>query len=103
MKGFSSTWRAGFSIFVQHSSVAIKVNDDVGPYFQTKKGLRQGILVSPVFFYIMANMLANLIKSAKEDGQISGLIPTLVDDRLPILQYADDTILFTHNDLAKLI
>jgi hypothetical protein len=90
MKGFSSTWRAGLSIFVQHSSVAIKVNDDVGPYFQTKKGLRQGIMV---FFYIVADILANLIKSAKEDGQISRLIPTLVGDRLPILQYADDTIL----------
>jgi hypothetical protein len=37
-------------------------------------------------------MLAVLIKKAKTDGQIEGVIPHLVDDGLSILQYADDTI-----------
>jgi hypothetical protein len=39
-------------------------------------------------------MLAILINRAKEEGQISGVIPNLVDEGLSILQYADDTILF---------
>jgi hypothetical protein len=39
-------------------------------------------------------MLAILIKRAKDDGQISGVVPHLVDDGLSILQYADDTIIF---------
>ena len=39
MKGFSPEWRALIRNFVQGGSVAIKVNDDVGHYFQTKKGL----------------------------------------------------------------
>jgi hypothetical protein len=43
-------------------------------------------------------MLAILIKRAKNEGQISGVIPNLVDDGLSILQYVDDTILFMkHN------
>jgi hypothetical protein len=37
-------------------------------------------------------MLAVLIKRAKTDGKIEGVIPHLVDDGLSILQYADDTI-----------
>jgi mannosylglycoprotein endo-beta-mannosidase len=37
-KGFSDEWRALINNFVFGGSVAIKVNDDVGRYFQTKKG-----------------------------------------------------------------
>lgn len=48
-------------------------------------------------------MLAIVIGRAKNEGQVSGIIPHLVDDGLSILQYADDTILFMdHNfDQAK--
>jgi hypothetical protein len=42
MKGFSDEWRALINSFVSRGSVAIKVNDDGGRYFQTLKGLRQG-------------------------------------------------------------
>ena len=48
--------------FVSGGSVAIKVNDDVGHYFQTKKGLRQGDSVSPMLFNIVADMLAVMIE-----------------------------------------
>jgi hypothetical protein len=46
-------------------------------------------------------MLAILIKRAKEEGQISGIVPHLVDDEISILQYADDTIIFMDHDLHK--
>jgi hypothetical protein len=46
-------------------------------------------------------MLAILIKIAKSEGQIEGVIPHLVDDGLSIFQYADDTILFMDHDLEK--
>jgi hypothetical protein len=37
----------------------------------------------------------------KMDGQVSGLIPHLVDGDVYILQYADDTIIFLDHDLEK--
>jgi hypothetical protein len=46
-------------------------------------------------------MLAIIIQRAKEDGQVDGLIPHLVDMRVSILQYADDTIIFMENSLEK--
>jgi hypothetical protein len=46
-------------------------------------------------------MLLVLINRAEVDGQISGIVPHLVDDGLSILQYADDTILFMDHDLDK--
>ena len=86
---------------VTGGSVGIKVNDDVGPYFQTKRGLRQGDPMSPILFNIVADMLTLLIKRAKADDQIRGVIPHLVEDGLSILQYADDTIIFIDHDLEQ--
>jgi hypothetical protein len=48
-------------------------------------------------------MLAIMINRAKEDGQVSGLIPHLVDGGVSILQYADDTIIFLEHDLEKAV
>ena len=79
--------------------MGIKVNDEIGPYFQTKRGLRQGDPMSPILFNIVADMLALIINRAKADGQIRGVIPHLLDDGLSILQYVDDTIIFFDHDL----
>ena len=77
------------------------MNDDIGHYFQTHKGLRQGDPMSPILFNIVVDMLAILIGRAKEAGQVGGLVPHLVDAGVTILQYADDTIIFMEHDLAK--
>ena len=79
----------------------MKVNNNVGRYFQTRKGLWQGDSLSPILFNLVADTLAIFITRAKEDGQIQGLIPHLVDGGLSILQYAADTILFMEHDLEQ--
>jgi hypothetical protein len=72
--------------------VGIKINNQVGPNFQTKKELRQGDPLSPLLFNIVVDMLAILIKRPKMEGQIDGL---------SILQYTDDTIIFLEHGLEK--
>jgi hypothetical protein len=42
MKGFSSKWCQWIEQFVTKGSVGIKVNDDIGRYFQTKKRFNIG-------------------------------------------------------------
>ena len=101
MKGFSDEWRALIRNFVSGGSVAIKVDDDIGKYFQTRKGLRQGDPLSPILFNIVADMLAIMIERTMYDGQIEGVIPHLVDGGLSILQYADNIILFMEHDIKK--
>jgi hypothetical protein len=81
--------------------VGIRVNDDIGHNFQTRKGLRQGDPLSPILFNIVVDMLAIIIARAKEVGQIGGLLNHLVEGGISILQYADDTILFMEHDVAK--
>src|SRR6266540_4947971 len=71
MKGFSPKWCSWVKSFISGGSVAINVNNDIGHYFPTKKGLRQGDPLSPLLFNIIADMLPMLIQRAKEQGQIS--------------------------------
>jgi hypothetical protein len=79
MKGFNPKWCERIQNYIAKGSVGIRVNNDIGHYFQTKKGLRQGDPLSPILFNIVDDMLAILIKRAKEDDQVSGLIPHLVE------------------------
>jgi hypothetical protein len=79
IKGFNPKWCKWIQEFISHGSVGIKVNDDIGHYFQTRKGLRQGDPLSLILFNIIADMLAVMINRAKQDGRVSGLIQHLVE------------------------
>ena len=85
------------------NNVGVKTSDQQGAYIQTRKGLRQGDPLSPILFNIVVDMLAVLIARAKDESQIEGIIPHLVDDGLSILQYADDTVIFLSHDTDKAI
>jgi hypothetical protein len=101
MKGFDPKWCDWIPRFIENGSIGIRVNNDIGQYFQTRKDLRQGDPLSPILFNNVADMLAILIARENADGQVAGLIPHLVDGGVSILQYADDTILFMEHDLEK--
>jgi hypothetical protein len=47
-------------------------------------------------------MLEIIIYRAKEDDQVAGLIPHLLEGGVSILQYADDTVMVLEKDLEKL-
>ena len=49
--------------------VGIKVNDDIGHYFQTHKGLRQGDPMSPILFNIVVDMLGILIVGQRKPAK----------------------------------
>src|SRR6266540_3980993 len=101
MKGFTPMWCDWIDKVMSRGSVAIKVNEHIGHYFQTRKGVRQVDPLSPILFNIVVDMLTVLIARAKGDEQFRGVIPHLVDDGLSILQYVDDTIIFMENDIEQ--
>ena len=60
MKGFDPKWCEWVKCFVEGGNVGIKVNDQVGSYFQTKKGLRQGDPLSLILINIRCGYVGNL-------------------------------------------
>ena len=42
MKGFPDKWCSCIESFISKGSVGVKVNDDIGKFFQTKKGAKTG-------------------------------------------------------------
>ena len=73
--GFSLKWIEWIKSFISGGSVAVNVNDEVGPFFQTKKGLRQGDPLSPIFFNKVTDMITLFIKRAKAEDQWCGAPP----------------------------
>jgi len=101
LRGFSPKWIEWIKSFISGGSVAININEEIGPYFQTKKGLRQEDLLSPILFNIVVDMLTLLINRAKANDQVHGVVQHLIDSGISILQYADDTILFMDHNLEQ--
>ncbi|WVZ95110.1 hypothetical protein U9M48_040912 [Paspalum notatum var. saurae] len=88
--------------FFTKGNVGVKVNDQVGSYFETKKEYVMMIHCPPaLLFNIVVDMLAIMINRAKDARQFEGLIPHLVQEGLSILQYADDTMIFLEHDIEQ--
>ena len=68
----------------------------MGQYFSTHRGLRQGDPLSPLLFNIAADVLASLVYKAQKKHLIKGVVSNLLADGVPILQYADDTVLLVN-------
>jgi hypothetical protein len=82
-------------------TVAIKVNEGVGPYFQSCKGVRQGDPLSPLLFNFVVDCLTRLVIRAQQNNLITGLISDLIDGGVTILQYVDDTIVCLEHNFEK--
>jgi len=74
MKGFAPKWCKWIEEVVTRGSVGVKVNEEVGHNFQTRKELRQGDPLSPILFNFVADMMAILISRAKNNGQFKGRV-----------------------------
>ena len=98
MKGFPDQFIDMIMKKITSGKVCVNVNGELGPYFSTYQGLRQGDPVSPLLFDIAVDVLAILIKRAQASGLLRGLSGDLTEGGVSILQYADDTILLFEND-----
>ena len=78
--------------------VGVKVNDEIGPFFKTYKGLRQGDAMSPLLFDVVADALAVLMNNALNMDIVKGVLGNNENKGVNMLQYADDTIFLVKDD-----
>ena len=81
----------------------MKINDEMGPYIQSAKGVRQGDPHSPFLFNLAAECLTKMMTSAQKNGLVKGLASDLIKDGVGILQYADDTVICFKHDIDKAV
>ena len=53
--------------------MCVKVNENLGKYFPTHKGLRQGDSLSPLNFDLAADALAIMLDNARKNGLVKGV------------------------------
>lgn len=83
---------------IKGGKVAVRVNDEIGPYFNNHNGLRQGDPLSPLLFNLAAEALTTLIQRAKNNNLTEGLTVS-GNKKVAILQYANDTIFMLSDNL----
>lgn len=77
-KGFSDQWIDWVMKAVRGGRVAVNLNGELGQYFRSYKGLRQGDPLSPTLFNLDADGLTTILNKAVERGVLSGVTPHLV-------------------------
>jgi hypothetical protein len=96
-RGFGSKWRNWFMSLVKGGSISIRLNDINNPYFKPSKGLRQGDLLSLLFFNLVVDVFTRMFMMATKKEYITSLMNSLYPKGVINLQYADG-ILFLEND-----
>jgi hypothetical protein len=96
MKVFDPKWCKWIQEFISCGSVGYWA------LLSNEKGVTSRRSSISYFIQHCYDILSIMINRAKEDGQVSGLIPHLVYGGVSVLQYADDTIIFLEHDLENL-
>lgn len=98
--GFSSKWRAWIWEGISSTSL---INGSPCRLFKASLGLRQGDPLSPFMFTIVVKALSALFCMAKEIGLIEGCDVGGGEKAITLLQFMDDTILFSSTQCKEVI
>jgi hypothetical protein len=83
--------------------MSVKLNNVVGPYFQSAKGVRQGDPFSSTLFNMDVECLTKMFFVAQENNLITRFASDIIDKGVTILQYVDDTIIYIQHDVEQAI
>jgi len=100
-RNFGDRWIGWIKQHLYNGSVVVQVNEKVGNFFETGKGLRHGDPLSPILFNLVVYVLTRMFQKAQDHELIKGLGCELIPQGVISLQYADDTILFLSDNVEK--
>jgi hypothetical protein len=102
-KGFPPKWLHWMRLIFQSGTSSVILNGTLGKVFHCRRGVRQGDPLSLLLFLLAADSLQTILNDAARNNLLS--LPLLFpsDQDFPILQYADDTVIFMKGDIADLL
>ena len=89
--GFGPVFKKWASLICRDRLTVVKNGGYLSKSFRMTNGVRQGCPISPQFFILGVEILAQKII---QDNKIKGIIPFKTSKPLKVCQYADDTSLF---------
>lgn len=100
LKRFGDKWISWIRSWLFSTNVWVLINRIPGKEILCKRGLRQGDLLSPFQFVLVADGMNKLPRKAEDSNLISGLARSNTMSFIN-LQYADDTLLFGNCDIKQ--
>jgi hypothetical protein len=85
IRGFCPKWCNWIKQVVSGGTVCVKLNNKLGPYFMSHKGVRQGDPLSPILFNMVADCLTRMVRKAQSHGLITGLASNMIPGGVAIL------------------
>lgn len=82
---------------MKKATLSVKLNNEIGPCFQSAKGVKQGDPLSPFLFNIAADTHAKMLKMTHQNKVLTPLVPQHVENGIVAL-YVDDTIVCLQDD-----
>ena len=101
-KGLPDRWITWMKMIFRSGTSAALLNGVPGKVFHCKLGVRQGNPLSPLLFVMAADFLQTILNAAKQQGILSLPVDLPHDQDFPILQYADDTLIFMQGNARQL-
>jgi len=92
--GFNSKWIKWIKACMESTTISILVNGSPTDEFTPKRGIRQGDLLAPFLFLIVAEGLTGLVRAAKRVNLYKGVDVSNQGVQVDLLQFADDTLFF---------
>lgn len=77
------------------------MNGSPSESFKGSRGLRQGDPLSPLIFVLAVEVLTNMFRKAEDMGLLNGFKVCKEGEGIPILPFADDTLIIVGGDLRE--